>query len=47
MQQTINQKATQTRGNCIGCTDCTGVCLALFDLAFVPATVIKAQRSAR
>ncbi len=29
------------RGGCVGCTDCTGLCLALIEALILPGVVLK------
>ncbi|MBW4709315.1 hypothetical protein KX928_16100 [Roseobacter sp. YSTF-M11] len=39
--KTPTAKTPQTpRPNCIGCTDCQGLCREIVDLAFLPETVL-------
>ena len=47
MQAQTKQNMTPARGQCIGCADCTGMCHALMDLAFLPETVLKGAPAAR
>ncbi|WVX50586.1 hypothetical protein ROLI_036840 [Roseobacter fucihabitans] len=43
--QTSTQKTPVTpKQNCLGCTDCKGICRELYELAFLPGVVL--QRSA-
>jgi hypothetical protein len=47
MKPEVNSKSNDTRGNCIGCRDCKGLCQALLELAFLPETVLKSAPAAR
>jgi formate hydrogenlyase subunit 6/NADH:ubiquinone oxidoreductase subunit I len=47
MQPTVTKKAVGPRGNCIGCQDCTGLCQAVMEMAWVPETVLKSRPVAR
>ena len=41
MKQDIKTTNTLARAGCIGCEDCKGACQQLFDLAFLPETVLR------
>ncbi|WP_323771868.1 hypothetical protein [Antarctobacter sp.] len=36
----FGEKLHSTPGTCIGCKDCTGLCLALIEVLMVPETVL-------
>lgn len=41
MRLTQEKGTVKALGNCIGCRDCKGLCLALAELAFLPEVVLK------
>lgn len=47
MVPTSKQNTDPTQRGCIGCADCTGMCHALLDLAFLPETLLKRTPVAR
>lgn len=46
MQTTTEKTITNTRRNCLGCAECKGLCLDLFDLVFLPETVLHRSTNA-
>lgn len=41
MKKDVKTTNTLVRTGCIGCEDCKGACQELFELAFVPDTVLR------
>lgn len=41
MQTQPTKTPALTRQNCLGCDDCKGLCRDIFELAFLPETVLQ------